>query len=120
MWSSDDKELRMKNNNITSAEIEAALQMVQATLDSLNISNNNKDLYEYSNIFTAILHVLTAYKYCAKRIPVDIEVLAQCAAFVSPLASDATLPEDVSCNFRTIQSVLYLCCGYSKVKFNGR
>lgn len=105
--------------DVLQTRCESALLMMNDIWNSLDSARNSFEFESVLNVCAAIIHVLSVAPQRSRRIPVAADMINQMAAFVMPLTQDMTLPEDIQSNFITIRDVIYNCCGYTKVKYNG-
>ena len=104
---------------ILDADFTNCSNMIADMWRSLDTAINASAFTFELNILACLQHVIDT-RNSRVRIPIDFNALQDCAVFVNRVISDATVPATILYNFKIIQVMLYQCCGYSKVKFNGR
>ena len=102
------------------ADVARALIMVTDMWNSLDSAYNSQMYSYYLNVCATLIHVLSTCQDRERHVPVDAESLRDAVAFVVKQSSNIMLPPDIQNNFKLIQKLMYRCCGYGKVKFNGR
>lgn len=108
-----------KYNYILDADFTDCSNMIADMWHSLDTATNASEFTFELNVCAYLQHVIDI-RNSRVRIPIDFDALQDCAVFVNRVISDATIPANIIHNFKIIQVMLYQCCGYSKVKFNGR
>jgi len=106
--------------SISADDIHKSFEMISDMWNSLDSASNSYEFLYELNILSAILHVLGCYTRHKRHVPIDSVVLNETIAFVTSLIKNNDLPVNIVHNFKVIHNALYGCCGYSKVRFNGR
>lgn len=109
----------MNINYAIDAECDACSNLIADMWCSLDTAINASEFVFELNVYAYLQHIVST-RYSRVRVPIDFEALQDCAVFVNRVLSDETTPPEITHMFKLMQSMLYQCCGYSKVKFNGR
>lgn len=106
--------------SVSESDLIDALRMITDMWVSLDSAYNSQMYIDEINSCTTLIHILSTCRDRIRHVPIDVESLRDAMVFVTQRSSDTMLPQEIRYKFSTIQKIMYDCCGYSKVKFNGR